>query len=85
MANKQSSAWLTDEVADFLASCPSVEQLLAYRPSARATRRLEVLTARLKDGRLSADEQWELDQHEHLEILLQSIKARLQPAKRVHA
>jgi hypothetical protein len=81
MPTKQRSSWLTEEVADFLASCPSREVLLAYRPSTEAQERLARLLAKSKTGRLTADEQWELDQFEHLEMLLQMIKARLRAPK----
>jgi hypothetical protein len=77
MASKPGSTWLTDEVADFLAACPSPEELLAYRPSTRAQRRFNALLAKSKNGSLGIDEEWELNQFEHLEMLLQSIKARL--------
>jgi hypothetical protein len=77
MANKPDSTWLTDEVADFLAACPSPEELLAYRPSSRAQKRFNALLAKSKNGPLGRDEEWELNQFEHLEVLLQSIKARL--------
>jgi hypothetical protein len=77
MPTTQRSTWLTEEVADFLASCPSPEALLAYRPSPDAQQRLATLLARTKSGRLTEEEQWELDQFEHVEMLLQMIKARL--------
>ena len=77
MANKPGSTWLTEEVADFLAACPSPEELLAYRPSARAQKRFNLLLTKCKSGPLGPDEEWELDQFEHVEMLLQSIKARL--------
>jgi hypothetical protein len=83
VANKTGVAWLTEEVAEFLASCPSPEKLLTFRPSARALQRFNALLARSKTGSLSTEEEWELDQFEHIEILLQSIKARLRPAKPV--
>jgi hypothetical protein len=85
MASKQTTTWLTDEVADFLASIPSREELLAYRPSPRAQRRFETLLANSKDGSLNKDEEWELNQFEHLEVLLQSIKARLQRRRPVRS
>ncbi len=77
MSKKPNAAWLTDEVAGFLAGCPSREEMLAYRPSPRIQERHNVLLARSKKGSLNADEEWELNQFEHLEILIQSIKARL--------
>jgi hypothetical protein len=83
MAHKQSPTWLTDEVADFLASCPSREELLAYRPSALVQERGEALLAKSKAGSLSADEVWEWNQFEHVEILMQSVKARLRARRPV--
>jgi hypothetical protein len=83
MANKTNVGWLAEEVAEFLASCPSPEELLAFRPSARATQRFNALLAKSKTGSLSTEEEWELDQFEHIEMLVQSIKARLRPAKPV--
>jgi hypothetical protein len=83
MAIKPTATWLTDEVADFLAGCPSREDLLAYRPSPQVQERWSTLLAKSKNGSLSADESWELDQFEHLEILMQSVKARLRTRRRV--
>jgi hypothetical protein len=59
---------LTEEVAEFLASCPSPEELLTFRPSDRAIQRFNALLAKSKTGSLSTDEEWELDQIEHVEL-----------------
>jgi hypothetical protein len=75
MATKPSATWLIDEVADFLAGCPSRDELLAYRPSRRAQEHYTTLVAKSKSGSLSTDEEWELNQFEHLEVLIQSVKA----------
>jgi hypothetical protein len=77
MADKQRTSWLTEEIADFLASCPSREQLLGYHPSSQVQERARELLEKMKTGRITADEQWELDQFEHAETLVQLIKARL--------
>jgi hypothetical protein len=79
MAKK--AKWLLEEVADFLATCPSAEEMLAYRSPQKATARLAALLTKAKTGTLLAEEQWEIDQFEHIEMLLQSIKAKLRPAK----
>lgn len=81
MAGKRDPNWLAEEVADFLATCPSREELLAFRPSAQTQERLAELLARSKEGRLSAEEQFQLSQFEHLEVLMQLVKARLRPAR----
>src|SRR5262245_28644579 len=83
MADNNGTKWLMEEVADFLASCPDAEEILAFRPSARTSRRLSALVAKSKAGTLGANEQWELDQFEHVELLMQSIKAKLRPARPV--
>ena len=62
MDKKRKSSWLTDEVASFLAQCPSQDALLAYRPSSRAQKRFSALQAKSENGFLSADVEWELDQ-----------------------
>jgi hypothetical protein len=75
--------WLIDDVAEFLASNPSRQELLAYRPSPQAQKRFKELLAKSKRGPLGAVEEWELNQFEHLEMLMQSVKARLRPARAV--
>ncbi len=83
MATRPTATWLIDEVADFLAGCPSRSELLAYRPSRKAHEHYTTLVAKSKTGSLSADEEWELNQFEHLEILIQSVKARLWARRKV--
>jgi hypothetical protein len=77
MASKPNPNWLVDEVAEFLARCPTQKELLAHRASTEAQDRYAMLVAKTKSGSLSTDEEWELNQFEHLEMLMQSIKARL--------
>ncbi len=83
MAKKAAATWLTEEVAEFLATCPSPDELCEYRPSPQAVQRFNALLAKSKAGSLAQEEEWELDQFEHLELLMQAIKARLRPAKLV--
>jgi hypothetical protein len=83
MANKPAATWLIDEVAVFLASCPSPEELLTHRPSRRAQERFKALLDKSKRSLLSAEEEWELDQFEHLEVLMQAVKARLRTQRSV--
>ena len=85
MARRRRTTWLTEEIANFLASCPSREQLLSYHPPAEVQERVRELLEKSKAGRLAADQQWELDQFEHAEMLLQLIKARIRAAKVSHA
>ena len=81
MAAKRRTNWVTEEIANFLASCPSREQLLRYRAPGPVQERARELLEKSKSGRMSADEQWELDQFEHAEMLMQLIKARLRLEK----
>lgn len=78
---KEETILLTDEIADFFATCPAREQLLGYRPSEAVAQRARELIGKLKAGRISDEEQWELDQFEFAESLLQQVKARLRTGK----
>ena len=82
MAAKRRPNWLTEEIANFLASCPSREQLLSYHPSKEVQDRARELLEKSKSGRITADQQWELDQFEHAEMLMQLIKARIRAEKK---
>jgi hypothetical protein len=77
MATTRKTLWLTEEIADFLATCPSREQLLRYHPSAAIQRRARDLLDKLKNGRITEDEHRELDQFEYAEMLMRLVKARL--------
>lgn len=68
---------LVDEIADFLASTPSREELLQFRLSEPVQERARELLAKLKAGQLRDDERRELDRFEHLEVLMRLVKARL--------
>jgi len=81
MAVKEKLNWLTDEIADFLASCPEKEQLLDYHPSARVQERARALLHKIKNRGISTEEQRELDQFEYAEMLMQLVKARLRARK----
>ncbi len=83
MPKKPMASWLIEEVAKFLAGAPSREELLTYRPSAQAQQRIKRLIGKSKSEALTADEEWELNQFEHLEMLIQSIKAKLRTRRPV--
>ena len=69
-------ARLLEEVADFLASNPTQEQLLNFQPSKGAQQRARELLARQKNARLSDEEHRELDQMEFIEMLLGIVKVK---------
>ncbi|MBC8117001.1 MAG: hypothetical protein H7062_21610 [Candidatus Saccharimonas sp.] len=77
MSTAQLESRLLDEVAEFLASQPTREQLLAFRPSAAAVERAADLLARGNAGTLTFDDELELRQFESTELLMRSLKARL--------
>jgi len=76
MAITQDAPTLVDEIADFLASAPSREQLLSYHPPERVQQRARELLERVREGHLSAEERQELDLFEHAEMLMQLVKAK---------
>jgi hypothetical protein len=83
MRRKGTATWLLDDVADFLAACPSRDEYLAYRPSPQTQEHLSELLAKAKRDSLTADEQRELQQFEYVEILIQAVKARLRSRRAI--
>ncbi len=81
MPATQKVTLLTAEIADFLATGPSREKFLSYRPSEQIQQRARVLLQKNKDGSIIKPELWELDQYEHAEMLVQLVKARLRSKK----
>jgi hypothetical protein len=77
MKTTQKVTWLTEEIADFLATCPTSDQMLKFRPSKHVQQRAQDLLRKSKEGQISSEEHWELDQFEHAEMLMQLVKARL--------
>ena len=77
MATAQLESRLLDEVAEFMASQPTREHLLAFRPSPAAAERAADLLARGSAGTLSYEDELELRQFESTEILMRLVKARL--------
>jgi len=69
--------WLAEEIADFFSSHPTPEEILGYRPSSKAQKRLKALLDKNERDRLTEDEQRELDVFEYAEALLQLVKARV--------
>lgn len=67
---------LVEETAEFLASSPTLDQLLNYRPSEEVQQRVRELLASLKLGQVSEEEQRELDRYENVEMLMQMVKAK---------
>ena len=65
------------EFAEFLASQPTRQDLLAYRPSQHWQRRAGELLQKQNEGAISREEKQELEEFAHAERLIRLIKARL--------
>ena len=66
-----------DEVAEFLATRPSPDEMLAFQPSEDVEARFAELVANQRSVGLSDEEQEELEQFRQTEMLLRLLKARL--------
>jgi hypothetical protein len=65
------------ELAEFLSTGPSLEQLLAYRPTESLQERALDLVEKSKEGHLTEQEHSELDQFVLGERFIRSIKAKI--------
>ncbi|HPM79611.1 MAG TPA: hypothetical protein PLF81_02885 [Candidatus Anammoximicrobium sp.] len=68
---------LVDEIADFLASSPTREQLLSFRPSEAVQQHVRELLTKSSQGILTAEEERELSQLEQAELLMRLVKSRI--------
>ena len=81
MARKQPEASFVEELAKFLASQPTRDDLLNFRPSSLAQARAEELLQKQNDGESSRDEREELDEIACAERLMRLVKAHLRSRK----
>lgn len=63
------------EILDFLASQPTPEDIVAFRPTPEMQARLTTLLERSRAGQLSSAEQTELNEFERIEHVLVLLKA----------
>jgi len=63
------------EVLEFLASLPSLEEILDFRPSERLKARVEALLEINRSGRLNPREEEEWERYQFLEHLVRMAKA----------
>ena len=68
--------WAYEEIVDLFASGTSPEQILAFRPSPKAQERVRELLIKNSAGKLTSEEEIELDQYEHIEHFMRLVKAR---------
>jgi hypothetical protein len=65
-----------DEVYDFLLSAPTLEQVIAFRPSGTTQAQARYSLEANRNGTLTADEQAELDELADVEYFVRMLKAR---------
>jgi hypothetical protein len=81
MVKKRSPASFVEELAEFLASQPTRDELLNFHPSPRAQERAEELLQKQNEGQSSPDEREELEELAYAERLMRLVKARLRGKK----
>jgi hypothetical protein len=81
MAKTRRTTSFSREIADLIASTPTREQILSFHPSEQVQQRVRDLLEKLRANRLTAEEEWELNQFEHAEVLIQLVKARVRAGK----
>lgn len=67
---------LFDEILDFLASTPTSQEIVAFRPSDSLQQRLRDLLEGNRNGRLTAEEQAELDEFSRMNHFMSMLKIR---------
>ncbi len=65
-----------EQVLEFLASGPSTQEIVAYRPSKAAQTRFSRLLAANRECQLSAQEEEELDHYIDMDRMLSLLKAK---------
>ena len=68
---------LLDEITDFLASIPTAEEILAFKPSEQLNQRLHDLLDHAGEGALTDREQQELDEFLRVSHLLKMLKGKV--------
>lgn len=69
---------LFDEITDFLASAPTAEQIIAYKPSDILDQRLHELLHKNSSEQLTTEERKELDEFLRINHLLTVVTAKAQ-------
>jgi hypothetical protein len=67
---------LSEEVYEFLLSQPTLEQIIAHKPSPQSEGRISYLLEMNRNGTLSLDERDELDEAIRIEDLMRILKAK---------
>jgi hypothetical protein len=67
---------LFDEILDFLASTPTPEQIIAFKPSEALDQRLHFLLDQNSHDRITAEERSELDEFLRMDHFMTMLKIR---------
>ena len=67
---------LFDEITDFLATAPTQEQIIAFKPSIYLTHRMQELLDKNSRDELTSDERNELDEFLRMNHLLKMIRLK---------
>lgn len=76
LRQSSSAVALNAYVIDFLASDPTPEEIMAFKPAAELQKRFQELVAKSKAGGLTRDETVELDEFLKVEELIRLIKSK---------
>jgi len=76
MALAPPSAVLFDEILDFLASTPTLEQIIQFEPPEDLQQQLEILLEHNRQGTLTSEDQDELDEFLRMDRFLSRLKLR---------
>jgi hypothetical protein len=63
-----------DEILNFLTSRPTAEEIIAFQPSQVVEERISDLLEANREGRLTTEQQAELDEFEQIEHLMRRLK-----------
>ncbi|MEX0715958.1 MAG: hypothetical protein WD066_05195 [Planctomycetaceae bacterium] len=77
MSVVESPVNLLEEVASFLATNPSRDELLEFKPSAAARQRAHELLELMRNDELTEQDEKELEQFQNVELLMRLLKAKL--------
>lgn len=70
------STMMLDEVTDFLASGPTPQEIITFKPSETLERRALELLQRNREGRLETHERAEFEEFMHMDHFMTLLKAK---------
>jgi len=77
MSTVESTSRILEEIAELFASVPSRDEMLDFRPCESVQERARDLLDQSATGRLSPEDEYDLEQFHIAEMLMRLVKARL--------